>query len=246
MDRIFRFNLTLTSLITAILVSVGHELKQLAQSQSPAYSLVLIFFSLLIGILSAPIILKMLTNFTPFRRVLFGRSWIEGYWYNLSIEENASESTVSEPGITEISFKSTELGYETTGHRIRNGVDIFTFSQYVVIIGQNNLYINVANSNATTAFRHVIACGYFYRSPGSRMIDTYDGVIMYPDGAASFRQRARRIEPKLVRTLVKEHGGGWIKKYLSGELPSLNERNESIRSKKIGRSIRSSIGITRP
>ena len=67
---------------------------------------------------------------------------------------------------------------------------------------------------------------------------------MYSDGGESYRQRARRIEPKLVKTLINEHGGGWIKKYLSGDLQRLDERNETIRSQNIGRSILHRLGIT--
>ena len=136
MDRIFRFHVTLTGLIAALLVTAGNELKVLAQSQSTAFSAALILVSLLVGILSTPFILKILTSFAPFRRILFGKSWIEGYWYNLNIEESPDGNAISDPAITEISFKSVDLGYETTGHRIREGVDIFTFSQYVVIVGK--------------------------------------------------------------------------------------------------------------
>jgi hypothetical protein len=186
-------------------------------------------------VLSAPLILQQLTSYEWFRKWLFGKYWIEGYWYNLNLNETTQNDILSEPAITEIAFKSTELGYETTGHRISKGVDVFTFSQYVVLLGHNNLYVNVATSNATTAFRNVFACGYFFRSPGSPVMDTYDGVILYPDGAAPYRQRARRIEPKLVKALVKEYGGGWISAYLTGEIKDLDDRNESVRSQKVGK-----------
>lgn len=74
MDRIFRFHLTLTGLITALLVTAGNELKILAQSQNTAYATALVLVSLFIGVLSAPFILKLLTHFRPFRRILFGKS----------------------------------------------------------------------------------------------------------------------------------------------------------------------------
>jgi hypothetical protein len=235
MDRIFRFQLSLASITSALLVTLGNELKSLAGAQTAAYSPLLTVGSILVGILSAPLVLQWLTDFKWFRRRIFGKHWIEGYWYNLNLNETNNNDILTDPAITEISFKSTQLGYETTGHRISNGVDVFTFSQYVVLLGHNNLYINVATSNATTAFRNVFACGYFFRSPGSPIMDTYDGVILYPDGATPYRQRARRIEPKLVKTLVKEYGAGWIVAYLTGEIKDLDQRNDMIRSQKAGK-----------
>ncbi len=215
MKKYFKFQISTAIFFTALFVTFGYEIKDIINVSDKVKPIIIILISFVLSSIMASVISNLLINRRFFRRLIFRENWIEGYWYNVDLAPQGDQSFLNDPAVTEIAFRDTDVGYETIGYRIRNNQEIYTFSQYVVLMGAQNLYINFSTSNTLGAFQNHIACGYFYRSPGRNILDVFDGVVMYADGSSSYRQRAKKIDDKKVKKLQKTYGSSWIKEFLA-------------------------------
>jgi len=215
MRKYFNFQISAAIFFSAFFVIIGYELKNFIDADSYAKSAIILFFSFALSSITTSAFSNFIIKVKFFRKYFYRGSWIEGYWYNVEFSSQSEPNLLNGPAITEITFKNPEIGFETTGYRRQNEIEVYTFSQQVVLMGDYNLYINFATSNSIGAFRNILACGYFYRSPGSSILDTYDGVILSTDGNISYRQRAKKIDDKTVRRLKKEFKENWIHEFLA-------------------------------
>lgn len=231
MRQLHRFQISIAIFLGAFFVVIAYELRELVDLESSLvqYTIV-IAISFILSSIAANFFTNLLIRIKWIRRRLFKDYWIEGFWYNTDESQKNSNTLLNATAITEIKFRDASLGFQTVGYRILDNKEIFTFSQYVTLIGPNNLYINFITSSAKGAFRSSIGAGYFFKSPGSEYVDTYEGVVADLDGEYCYRQRAVKVSDKKVKTLRKEHGRDWVKAVLTGH--KTNKESSSKKKRK--------------
>ncbi|MEL7068577.1 MAG: hypothetical protein AAGN15_07995 [Cyanobacteria bacterium J06581_3] len=215
MGQINKFQVAVAIFMGSLFTALGYEIKDIIHLSNITQSTFILSISFVLSSVAAPVFVDLLVKSSLVRRLLFRDNWIEGYWYNTDLSPSEiSEEAFNITAITEIRFKDPSLGFQTIGHRIKDEQEIYTFSQYVLLVGSNNAYVNLFNSSAKGAFRNLIAAGYFYRSPGGECLDTYDGVIVELEEKAIFRQRAKKIPDKVASQLCKKYGKRWVRTLL--------------------------------
>ena len=229
MRKLHRFQISIAIFLGAFFVVIAYELRKLIVLESNLIqSAIVISISFILSSIAANFFTNLLVRIKRLRQRLFKDHWIEGFWYNTDESQQDSTTLLNATAITEIKFRDASLGFQTVGYRILDNKEIFTFSQYVTLIGPNNLYINFTTSSAKGAFRSLIATGYFFKSPGSDYIDTYEGVVTDLDGEYCYRQRAIKVSDKKAKALKKEYGRDWVKEILN----SHETKKESLSKKK--------------
>lgn len=213
MDRLNRVRLFLSTALTAIVITLSDKLGVFIAVKDRLDSIIIAIAGVFLGLFLTPMIIKLATESRLIRRLIFKKDWIEGYWHNVFIEIDNDRNRPFH-SITEISFRNSDLGYHTVGYRIVDGEEYLNFSQYVILLGESNFFFNYALSNADGPFRSLVACGYFYCSPGSNCVDTFEGVIVYPDGRRPYKLKSKRISDVARKKLVKAHGNEWMREYL--------------------------------
>jgi hypothetical protein len=214
MKEMHKFQIATAIFVSAFFTSLGYEIKELLNANSFITSLLIVSISLIVSALLSNFTTTLLIKMKLIRRIVFKDNWIEGFWFNVDIGGQSEPSVFNAEAITEIKFIDPSLGYKTIGFRIKEGKEIFTVSQHVILFGADNLYVNFTASSAKGPFRPIIAAGYFFRSPGSKYLNTYDGVVAELDGTSSFRQRATKMNDKDVKELRKRFGNDWVRKIL--------------------------------
>jgi hypothetical protein len=220
MKEMHKFQIATAIFMGAFFTSIGYELKTFFGDTVLSESVVIVSLSLVLSSLLSNFITSLLINIKIVRKFVFKDHWIEGFWYNIDMGSQSEKSVFNATAISEIRFRDPSLGYQTVGMRIMENKEIFTMSQHVILFGANNLYVNFTLSSAKGPFRPIIGTGYFFKSPGSKYLNTYDGVVTELDGASSFRQRAKRLPDQEVKELRKKFGNDWVQKILAD---SINE-----------------------
>ena len=94
------------------------------------------------------------------------------------------------------------------------------------MLGESNFFFNYALSNATGPFKSLAACGYFYCSPGSKTVDTFEGVINYTDGRKPFKLKSRKIPDQVIQDM-KNRGKNWLIEFLKENDPNAKNNSNS-------------------
>ncbi len=191
--------------------SLGYELKPTIGAYVSGSAVAIVALSIVISALMANLATTLLIKIRFVRKYVFRNNWIEGFWYNIDHGTEGKKDVFSANAISEIRFKDPSTGYQTVSYRLSENREIFTISRNVILLGAENMYINYTSSSAKGPFKPLIAAGFFFASPGSKFINTYDGVVMEMDGASYFQQRAMRMSHKQVRSLRREYGNDWVR-----------------------------------
>ena len=214
MKEMYKFQVATAIFMGVFFTSLGYELKPVIGDHVSGFMIMVVGLSIVISAIMANLATSLLIKVRFVRKYVFRQNWIEGFWYNIDHGSEGPKDVFNATAISEIRFKDPATGYQTVSYRLADDKEIFTISKNVVLLGADSLYINFTSSSAKGPFRPLIAAGYFFKSPGSQFVNTYDGVVMEMDGSSSFRQRAMRMSNKQVRQLRKAHGNDWVRHVL--------------------------------
>lgn len=213
MGKINAFRLYLSAILTAFSFNILKSLEYLIKIEKIELQILSIIMSVFIGVILTPFVLSFATKSKTIRRIILGKDWIEGFWVNY-ISNMENEDSLLFKSLTEINFKSPDRGYEIVGSRLIKDKIHYSYSQYVFVIGERNFFLNYAMSNTSKPFDRFAAYGYFFKSPGSKIVDCFEGVISFPDDRDALRLKSRRINNEELKNIKNKNKEDWIFYYL--------------------------------
>lgn len=203
-----RAHAVLSEIATAVCLAVSLSLEahfQPEQGHPYFFVLLAIGISIFVGHFSPRLVLPLLMNFKVFRRLIHGRTFVEGLWATLTVFEDGKTL----PGIIRM-----EYGGE---HHSRLDVYGWQKGKEVISSYSNNAFIDeqrhYINSFTTTEDqpRTGVAVGTFFCAHGHHPTE-FHGTRFYAskDGPVKASQHALKLSSKQIKQWKDKFGDYWI------------------------------------
>jgi len=207
-----KFILIFSVFITSSFITISYELKPFYTGTGIPPVLVA-FFSFIFGMYMSDVAVNFLFSFRLVRKIIFGRAWLEGWWYLKAFEEIDGKFFNSSKAILQIQYVGSSLQLETSGYHITDkGEYVLAHSQIVTLRELDMLYSNHFTLGEGVVQKLGIAVGNFYFSSGKRFPTFYEGRTLYFDKSVMRRQVMHKLSESTVNKYIKKHGSKWIKK----------------------------------
>lgn len=220
MDRLNRFRVIFSTIMAIILVSSSYLLEDNIAGNigmgGRYFPFIIGFLSLILSIISATFIVEQLLKIKAVRRLVYGNKFIEGFWLFESIkndndgfnEKNKEANKLYTPGIGEIFYDKEKKSYMVSFYRYHPeypSKESYTISNAMTFDDINLRYVN----QFTFGTIEGSAFGKFFNSPGQRLPDVYDGILVLGDGTPAIRQRGKKLSEDIIKKAQTEHKENW-------------------------------------
>ena len=232
MNRIHKFQTTFTTTLGVILISLSYMLKDIVSHRldiDEQFAIVALgFASLLLSLVSTSFLTDLCLRSRMIRRMMYGSKCIEGFWLFESNPLETSETNdeardlFSSPGLGEIFYDVESKSFAVIFYRFHPHLrtkESFTYSNAIVFDDSQLKYVNHFDFGTSEGS----AFGRFFSSPGARLPDLYQGMMLLTDRAFGLRQQGRRIANKVVRKTKKQYKADWKKHLIQNSGSYLNQ-----------------------
>jgi len=220
MQRIHRTKYYVMIIITSLLIMAGNLIdssEQLLGSWGGAW---LALLALLLGNISAGFLSKNILRSRSIRRIIAGKSWVEGYWDIITHSDDESDNPMCARGILVLDYDvdADEMKAVTTRYA-PDGTEYIVNSQvaYVREEGANLRYLNFFRLDyGDDGPQYGMAFSELSRQCplSSKTKQTYEGTVALQIGSRSLRQSAKKIPDAQVRKLIEKYSDRWMYHYL--------------------------------
>jgi len=213
-DDIWRSKFYIGTLLTTIIVTMSYEVKQNFIVTAP---LILVILSFILSICSANAIVDVMLKYQLGRKLIKGKTWIEGYWYLSTHENKNCPINVSSPGIGYISYEGNQYNLRTVVYRrivdnMHKGR--FSLSKFVTVRSFDLKYCNVFIFTEGEIEYNGMVTGEFFSDGTSYYPNKFEGYIILSNEGENRRQSGSKIPAKIVKKLKKEDPQFWMDTYL--------------------------------
>jgi hypothetical protein len=219
MERLQKVRLISAILIASFLMTFSYELKKIFNIQTKFFFLIAIVVSFILSNILINFIPDLFLKIKFFRRIIFGRNFIEGYWLiTTMLDEGKENLLIGEIALGQISFINSDIGFETVTCRFSDDISkskfIYSYSSSVILDLSNLSYINFNRIGYTDKIIDAVGYGKFLSSPGEKQIDLYDGMVVTFDGKHPARQRANKIDDREIIKYKNKYKEKWMEDFL--------------------------------
>lgn len=222
MEKIHQFKIYFSIIIASLFVTLGFEIEKIWISQKTAgeansyFSIGVLIISFILSTISVNYISGLLIERRWFRKIIYKNEEIEGFWLLQTFHSDSNKEVASlfkNTGIAQILFRGSKSGFQTIASRAieKDGkiIEYYTKSKYTIFDYRNLSYLNYVKVGEARGLGEALAYGDFFSSPGSDIVDTYDGIIIVFNGEAPLRQKGRKIPLTTIKKYKKEHKNNW-------------------------------------
>lgn len=214
MIEIWRAKFFIGCLLTTIAVTLSYEVK-VTFIVMPAS--VLVLFSFVISSYLASAVVNFALGAKAGRKLIMGKSWIEGHWYLSTVYIDGTPNPISQGGLVYICYQGEDyvLSVITYRKKIDNMHTGFSSISDLVSIRPSDIrFSNIfAISNGTIETRGVTTGKFFNDGSGLHPNKFEGNVVLFNEGI-NRRQSATKISDKIVKKLMKEKGEQWKEEIL--------------------------------
>jgi len=218
MSRYWRARSRFSQIVTAVCVAMGFCIEHYFDLEGPYFLLVgvlIIAIAFFVGHYLPELVLSLLMRIRAFRRLLFGKGWVEGYWLTLT----SFDGGIARPGIVHIEYARDYSELDIVGWQKGDEV-ISSHSTYATIDDKLNLvnYFRTTEPKPRTG----ISVGKLFCTHGSHPNEYLGNRFYFSDGkTAETYQRAIKLTSKQIRGWQRQFGEHWISNALLNASESL-------------------------
>ena len=214
MERLTKIRILINVVIVTICLTVSNEVKSIDLIFiNPQLSKILgIVLSILIALSLERFIIRSSSKMIWFRKLLFGKIWLEGCWI---IDTYDLNDNIISSGIGKMTYNYPNLDLQISGYfpiGIRSKKSTFSISKDIYLREDDLLYINYFTSNSSPNTLVGVAVGHFYVDYKETFPSKFDGIIYYNDGKPAVKQILKKIKNKEIKALLKEKD--WEEKFV--------------------------------
>lgn len=216
MKKLNEFRMFLAPLIASACYYIAYSFKETFIEGSPWRKVGTIIFITIITFSIPKYLPIFLSRYKLFRRIIYGKKLIEGYWHLKGI--NQAPTRLINDGLAEITFDNSKSAFQIIVTRLKNSGDPFTTNSKSFVLLDNednvvNLFSYILDEDDPDKHEG-ISSGQFSHSSANTLIDKYDGRIHTFHKDIIVKQSGNRISTAVIQMLKKNHGENWKTEFL--------------------------------
>lgn len=209
MTEIWRAKFFIGCLLTTIAITLSYEVK-IDLVVIPPFLLVI--FSFVLSSYLANLSVNSALGLKAGRKIIMGKSWIEGHWYLSTVYIDGTPNPISQGGLVYISYQGEDyvLSVITYRKKIDNMHTGFSSLSDLVSIRSSDLRFSnlFAISNGTIETRG-ITTGKFFNDTTGIYPNRFEGNVVLFNEGINRRQSATKIPEQKIKKFMKEKGERW-------------------------------------
>ena len=214
MTEIWRSKFILGTFLTAVMVVLGYEIRGTFITTSP-YILAVLSFIVSTYVANLAVNKALATKWG--RKIVMGKTWIEGYWYLSTLSTPDNPNNITRSGITYISYEGSQyilrvITYRRITDTMHTGLP--SLSDLVTIRPFDLKFSNIFTISDGKTETKGVTIGEFFCDGLAVYPNRYEGHVVLFNEGLNRRQSGTKIPPKVVRKLKKENAENWMDVYI--------------------------------
>src|SRR3972149_3368250 len=207
MQSVQNIKLFLSVALTSACIVISYEIRNIFGIPAGIFGILIVLISFFIGAYLSPILISLVFKSKTLRRLLLGKSNIEGFWFGTTYSEK-QKNAISYNAILYYSYKGSNLDLSVVAYRLLppDLQMIFTRSELAILRERDSLYINYFAFSEGAQEVRGIAVGKFFSDGRTEYPNLYEGRVMtFRDGVYQ-RQIFEKIPDSVVNQYQRMHG----------------------------------------
>jgi len=213
MLAVYQTKTAIRVVLTSLSVALSYEAKALYQLTPHIPAFIIAIFSFLLTAYFSSLISDAIFKIKWIRKIIIGRSWVEGYWY---LKTTEAENIDGLYGIIHYSYIGKAMDLSATAYHLSKDLkETRTQSQLIEFRDSDLLYVNIFLRSVSARQVTGVAVGHFVTDDASTIYPvSYDGRITFFDDIATQHQFGSKIPDSEVKTYSKQYKQEWKKHIL--------------------------------